>query len=338
MFKDLPKSLIDAAREIQNRTATISELKLNKNYDSLDSTEKSRVRELVPKVKSDEAIVLDLDTQDFKIIKKKEFDKGLYAMIGEKNNPHTKADDIVRKELDKMGKSSLDDLTSQEKKELFNKVDRKIDAKDEKYEEEEGDVEDEEKRRAHGGDPQLGENRAVSIAKKIKAKGLKFPGSSEDDVITAIHKELKSEGKSRTFISNLMNDPDFIPDVLSALKEVYVTENRSASPEPYSAVGHRSTSTIKHADVIHDHSIIGGVKEEGYRVMYYKPNVTERAGGELSIFPSADMPPASSLEQLATMCLTLPVEEQSICAAAIQDAMNLPHQRPNHKGNEEEAE
>ena len=106
------------------------------------------------------------------------------------------------------------------------------------------------------------------------------------------------------------------------LKENY------ASPEPSSAIGHRlSAEAPKHVDVLKDSDILSG--SHTYRLLVQFVN------GRPEILPPLVLPGAPSVEALIDIAQALPDSNGAI-ARALADALDVPSERPEHKGNDRE--
>jgi hypothetical protein len=238
-FKSTPKELLSAVQDILKEASVV-------RVSDLDSIDRRKYEKLKKDLKAGETIVIDINYGNFTKTKKvtdnhipirEECDSDLE----EKEDPFDQTDKHLKSEEEEEPKS--DPSLSE------------VDVPDE------DDVEQEAKRQAHAGDPQLGENFA-------------------------------------------------------------------ASQEPNSAVGHRRHIELpKQIDVVDEMVHVGGVKQEGFRLLMQFP------GGRSVFFPEANDPSAQSLDELATLVDILPPEAQEYALEAISRAAMRPHMRGIHKGN-----
>ncbi len=92
------------------------------------------------------------------------------------------------------------------------------------------------------------------------------------------------------------------------------------SSEPDSAIGFRDAMEPKRVDVIQDIDMREGKKQTSYRLFFQFPN------GSVAFYPEPHLPGAIRLEDLA-------VEELPGAVEAVNVALDLPHNRAEHKGN-----
>lgn len=108
-------------------------------------------------------------------------------------------------------------------------------------------------------------------------------------------------------------------------------EEKIASSEPCSALGFSDegdgNKNPKHADLIHDVSIIGGVRTDCYRLLLQYPS------GLTVFLPPFEFPGAPSVQSLWELTAGFPDSAGAI-RAAISTSLDIPSEQPQFKGND----
>lgn len=217
-IRSLPKSLIEAASQILQEVSV----------KDLDSRERKQYNQLKSKVKSGESAIINLRSSRVEIIKSKDFKPDLHIKITEGHVPGQEeaekifynkktarpepeiakeaeltSTEIIRSELEKMGKS-LAELSPEEKKKLFAKVDSMIKAKNENYAKGEWIVYDGKKKKI------LRKTKSPEEAKKIMKMLDRLGKYSDLGMVSVDHPDAK------TFLKTLKEED--ISEVLDLTK------------------------------------------------------------------------------------------------------------------------
>ena len=213
--------------------------------------------------------------QKLKVPKSKQGYLAIKPAYNESVNEEMTAQDVVKSELEKMGKS-LDELTPEEKKELFNKVDDLVKAKDESI----AEVLD-----LTSGTEQEAIKRAIDDF--LKSDAPQFKGKTKEEKIDmAIAAVKQARGTS--------------------IKEE--TEADDVATNGAVAVGDAMTADPVHADIVKD-----SVPDEGR--FEYRLLLQYATGGDVfmgapyegtHLYPPMSLPGANSISELKSLVEAMP--------------------------------
>lgn len=160
---------------------------------------------------------------------------------------------------------------------------------------------------AQSGLPELGEESEDEDSEEVKEEDEKEKELEEDDI----------PGQ---------DDSQFHKEEEDKEEEEKLEESCYASPEPCSAIGHRQGYELpKACDVLKDSDVLSGTTT--YRLLLQFVN------GRPEILPPLTLPGAPSVEALLDIVGDFS-DPNGVIDNAIADALDVPSERPEHKGND----
>lgn len=147
-----------------------------------------------------------------------------------------------------------------------------------------------------------------------------------DGILRKVKVDLLKQGTQE--ISEELSD--ILKDLKVELQKHFRTSIKEnyASPEPASAVGHRNgEEQPKHADLIHDVSIIGGERTDSYRLL------VQYSSGRTEFIPSTDELGAPTPSALLDLVLDIP-DDNNVLVYAIEDSLEVPSDSEQFSGND----
>lgn len=253
------------------------------------------------------------------------------------------AEEIVKAELDKMGKT-LGELSPEEKKNLFNKVDSLVKAKNEESEKADKDY-DGDGEVESGSDEYLGSrDKAIKSAmNESSEKTYTVVNKSNPKETYTIKAEtdfemLEKIAKKKLTVDNLKTYIDFFKKNYSySISESIAFDPDEVATNKAVAVGSAMLADPIHADIIRDAVTTRGSVE--YRLL-----LQYATGGEIflgapyegtHIYPPPSMPGAASIEMLRDMIEGMPFYNK-VVEKALERAIDLPSKNPMFVGNDKQ--
>lgn len=231
----------------------------------------------------------------------------------------SEASDVVKAELEKMGKS-LGELSPEEKKALFNKVDSLVKAKNEEL--------DEASSQKQAIDAEIRKLKAeLDSAMTSYDSTSKWPRKKVENIFAKIEALVNKKNSLKEYSSDYSTDAD-----KKEIQENIALEPDEIATNKAVAVGSAMSAEPVHADVLKDRNPLDGTFQ--YRLL-----LQYTTGGEIylgapyegtHIYPPVSMPGAASIDMLRDMIEGMPFYNR-VVEKALKTSLEIPSIDPKFK-------